>query len=249
MDLALALLAGCFVGAILGLVAAGGAMLSVPILLYIFHFTPVQATTAALAIVYLAAFAGVIPKWRKGDVLPREGFAVWGLGLVTNLGGSVLAKDIAPTLITTGFAGVMVLAAIAMLRTPASDHPEKRIPFPILAGISLAIGAMTGLFGVGGGFLAIPILVRFFHTPQNKAAGTSLLIIALNCFTSFLGHHSEWSDIRWSIPICIGVTAVLVSSFASHHAARVPQSALRKSLAGLLIALTIFTLLKTWLFT
>jgi uncharacterized membrane protein YfcA len=247
MDPVFALLAGSFVGAVLGLVGAGGAMLTVPILLYIFHFTPVQATTASLAVVFLAAFAGVIPKWRKGEVLPREALAVWGLGLVTNLGGSILAKHIAPNLITSGFAGVMLLAGISMLRGPIADRAEKKIPITVLIFISLLIGALTGLFGVGGGFLAIPILVRFFHTPQGKAAGTSLLIIALNCSTSFLGHHGIWSQIHWSIPIYIGTTAVLVSIFASHHSSKLSPHLLRRSLAGLLFTLTVFTLLKTWL--
>jgi len=55
MELAQAILSGLFIGSVLGFVGAGGAMLSVPILLYIFHFTPIHATTAALAIVFLAA--------------------------------------------------------------------------------------------------------------------------------------------------------------------------------------------------
>ncbi len=246
MDPILALISGAFIGAVLGLVGAGGAMLTVPVLLYIFHFSPIQATTASLAVVFLAAFAGVIPKWRKGEVLPREALAVSGLGLITNLGASMLAKQIAPNLITTGFATVMLIAGLSMLRPTISGRAEKRIPLSILIIMSLVIGAMTGLFGVGGGFLAIPVLVRFFHTPQSKAAGTSLLIIALNCLISFLGHHAIWSQVRWSLPIYIGSAAIVVSLLASHHSSKLSPIILRRGLASLLFGVTAFTLIKTW---
>jgi uncharacterized protein len=63
---------------------------------------------------------------------------------------------------------------------------EKKIPVVWLVVMSLVIGSMTGLFGIGGGFLAVPVLVLFFKVPQGKAAGTSLAIIAINSITAFL---------------------------------------------------------------
>jgi hypothetical protein len=68
---------------------------------------------------------------------------------------------------------------------------------------------MTGLFGIGGGFLAIPVLVLFFGTPQAVAAGTSLLIIAINSLISFLGHHALWADVKWHIPVFMGAAAII----------------------------------------
>jgi len=248
-DIALALLSGAFVGSILGLVGAGGAMLTVPILLYLFHYSAIHATTASLAVVFVAALFSVIPKARTKDVLYREAFTVWALGLVTNLGGSILAKHFAPSVITSGFAVILIVAGSSMLRGNIADRPERKIPLVILLVISLVIGAMTGVFGIGGGFLAIPVLVLFFHTPQNKAAGTSLLIIALNCLTSFLGHHSIWHEIRWSIPSTIALSAVVVSTIASHFSKRVPATQLRRAFAGVLYAIALFTILKTWFLT
>ncbi len=242
----LALASGAFIGAVLGFVGAGGAMLSVPILLYLFDFTAGQATTAALAIVFLAAFAGVVPKMRSKDVLYKEALSIWAIGFISNVGGAALAQHLSDTTITTGFAGVMLLAGTSMMRGPVRDQPEKRMPPPTLIAISLAIGAMTGVFGIGGGFLAIPVLVLFFHTPQKKAAGTSLLIITLNCLTSFIAHHSQWSTISWHIPIAIGISAVVVSAIASHNSARVNAKTMRQSFAYLLFALAAFTLIRTW---
>ena len=73
-----AITSGAFIGAILGLIGAGGAMVSVPILLYLFDFSPLHATTAALAVVFLAAFAGVFPKFKSKDVLSKRSYNRFG---------------------------------------------------------------------------------------------------------------------------------------------------------------------------
>jgi hypothetical protein len=248
MEVLGALLAGAFIGAVLGFVGAGGAMLSMPILIYLFNFTPHHASTAALAIVFLAAAAGAIPKFRSRDVLIREALTIWSLGLVTNLGGSFLSRHLSDKTITAGFSLLLILAGTSMLINPKKGD-QKRIPLSILVLFSLALGLMTGVFGVGGGFLAIPILVLFFRTPQNKAAGTSLVIIAANSLTAFLAHHSAWNEINWPIPVAIAITAVIISSFASHKSAKVDEALLRKSFAVLLFVLAGFTLFQTYFIT
>jgi len=113
--------------------------------------------------------------------------------------------------------------------------------------MSLIIGSMTGLFGIGGGFLAIPVLVLYFGTPQIVAAGTSLLIIASNSLTAFIGHRSQWGDVQWHIPIIMGIGAIIVAQIASHLSHKTSPAVLRKSFAYLLFAISIFTLIKTYL--
>jgi uncharacterized membrane protein YfcA len=248
MNALLAILSGLFIGSVLGFVGAGGALVSVPILLYLFHFTPTQATTAALAIVFLAALSGALPKMRTHEVLYREAFSIWGIGLITNIGGATLSRHLPNSVITSGFALILVIAGIATLRGPVKADAEKRMPLGILILISLVIGSMTGIFGVGGGFLAIPVLVLFYNTPQNKAAGTSLLIISINSLTSFLGHHGVWHEVKWGIPVGIGAVAVTVSLIASHNTKRVPVLLLRRLFSYLLFALALFTIAKTWIF-
>ncbi|MTA79443.1 MAG: TSUP family transporter, partial [Actinobacteria bacterium] len=88
------MLSGAFIGAVLGFIGAGGAMVTVPILLYIFDFTPLQATTAALAVVFLAAVAGLMPKLKSKDVLIKEALTIWALGLLTNIGFGFLADSL-----------------------------------------------------------------------------------------------------------------------------------------------------------
>lgn len=246
MEIIGALIAGGAIGAVLGFVGAGGAMLSVPILMYGFGFDAKSATTAALAIVFLAALSGAIPKARKGQILYRDALVIVGLGLTTNLGFATIADDLSDSFISTGFALVLVLAGLSMLRNPKfSEH--TRMPVSVLIVISLVIGSITGLFGIGGGFLAIPVLVLFFGTPQAIAAGTSLLIIALNSFISFLGHHALWDSVEWHIPIFIGGAAVVVAQVASHYSAKTTPDTLRKAFAYLLLAISVFTIAQTWL--
>lgn len=245
MEIIGGLIAGGFIGAVLGFIGAGGAMLSVPILLYIFGFTPQAATTAAIAVVLTAAISGLLPKIKSKEVLFKEAAAIWALGLVTNLGFSLVAHRISDTVLTTGFSLVLFTAGTAMLIKPISGT-EKKIPFIWLVVMSLVIGSMTGLFGIGGGFLAVPVLVLFFNVPQGKAAGTSLAIIAINSITAFFGHYQSWSDVTWTVPIAMSIAAVIVARFASIKSGLMNQAILRKVFAGLLYSTAIFSLLQTW---
>ena len=246
MDTLLAIISGGVIGAVLGFVGAGGALLSVPILMYGFGFDPKPATTAALAVVLLAALSGVIPKARKKQVLYRDAFVIWAIGSITNLGFSSIVDQIPDSVITTGFAGILLLAGTSMLRPPRLDE-QKRMPLPVLILMSLIIGTMTGLFGIGGGFLAIPVLVLYFGTPQIVAAGTSLLIISANSLTAFIGHRSQWGEVQWHIPILMGASAVVVAQIASQLAHKTSPAVLRRAFAYLLFAISVFTLVKTYL--
>jgi uncharacterized membrane protein YfcA len=119
-----ALIAGSFIGAVLGFVGAGGAMLSVPILMYGFGFQAKYATTAALAVVFLAALSGVIPKARMKQVLYRDALVISGIGLITNLGFASIAHHIPDAFITTGFAAVLFFAGFSMLRTSKLEDAQ-----------------------------------------------------------------------------------------------------------------------------
>lgn len=245
MEIIEALLAGGFIGAVLGFVGAGGAMLSVPILIYIFDFTPHHATTAALAVVFLAALSGAIPKMRTKEILYRDALVIWSIGLVTNIGFSTISASFSDSFITIGFSFILAFAGASMLRSPFQDsHTRMSIRQLIL--ISLVIGSMTGIFGIGGGFLAIPVLVLFFGTPQKIAAGTSLLIISLNSLTALLGHHAVWAEVEWKIPAAMAITAVIVASFASHFGGVSSPEKLRRAFAGLLFAVALFTLAQSF---
>jgi uncharacterized membrane protein YfcA len=245
MEIVAGLIAGSFIGAVLGFIGAGGAMLSVPILLYVFDFTPQTATTAALAVVLSAAISGLLPKIKSKEVLFREALIIWALGLTTNILFSILAYRLSNSVLTTGLALVLIVAGSSMLIKPIAGT-EKRVPLVWLILISLIIGMLTGLFGIGGGFLAIPILVLFFKVPQGKAAGTSLAIIAINSITAFFGHYRSWDDVDWKIPLVMAVAAVIVARLASIKSGQLNPALMKKGFAILLYSIAVFTLLQTW---
>ena len=244
MDIAVALIAGGFIGAVLGFIGAGGAMLSVPILLYIFDFTAIPATTGALAIVLCAAIAGAIPKARAKEILYREALVIWALGLVTNLGASILAHKLSDRLITTGFGITLIFAALSMLKK-SEEQEQRRMPVSALVIVSLGIGAITGLFGIGGGFIVIPVLMHAFGTPARVASGTSLVVIALNSITAFIGHQSHWDEVNWKIPVVMAISAMVIALLASHRQSTSNETT-KKAFAGLLILISLFTLVQSW---
>jgi uncharacterized protein len=239
-----ALASGVFIGSVLGFIGAGGAMVTVPILVYLFDFSPFQATTAALAVVLVTAIASLIPRYKSKDVLIKEALIIWALGLLTSVGLSAIADSLPDRLILIGFSLVLIGAGISMLQPPLQNQPERKLSTGYLVLLSLITGSLTGLFGIGGGFVAIPILILFFQTPPNKAAGTSLLIIALNSATAFIVKFNQWSEINWRYPLIIAVAAVITASLSSRLALKLPTVHLKKGFAYLLFLLAAFTILS-----
>jgi len=245
MEIAIALTAGLFIGLVLGFVGAGGAMLAVPIMIYLLDFTPLQATTAAMVVVGLAALAGVRVRFKKGEVLVREALTVSSLGFATNVTFATAARHFSDETITAGLAIVLALAGWSMLLKPFKPGAERKMSTPILILLALSIGAITGIFGIGGGFIAIPILVLFYNTPLAKAFGTSLLIIFLNSSIAFFSRFKSWGEVEWHLLVIMAVTAIVISTIAARR--HTSSDLVKKLFALLLFAVSLFTLLKTFL--
>ena len=246
MEILAALIAGCAIGAVLGFVGAGGAMLTVPLLVYGFNFPTHQASVAAIAVVIAAAASGLYPRIKSREVLFKEALIISGLGAIANIGAAQLVKNISDSILITGFSAVIIFAGLTMLRNPI-QAPEKKIPLATLVLLSLVIGSLTGFFGIGGGFLAIPVLVLAFNTPQNKAAGTSLMIIVLNSVVALLAHQSSWNQINWKVPLFMALSAVIIGQLAGKKSATANPVLLRKSFAVLLFLIAAFTIIETWI--
>ena len=240
MEILGALIAGTFIGSVLGFVGAGGAMLAVPILIYGFGFEPSIASTAALAVVGSAALSGASAKIKSKEIYYRDALVIWAIGLTTNIAFSSIVHRLPEDFIAIGFSIVIVFAGLSMLGSPLTTI-HKRMTWPVLIAISLLIGAITGLFGIGGGFLVIPVLVLGFGTSHATAAGTALLVIAINSATALLGHNALWSEVSWDIPLIMGVSAVVVAQIASRTKLPISDVLLRKIFAYLLFSVAIFT--------
>ena len=103
-----ALIAGCAIGSVLGFVGAGGAMLTVPILVYGFGYPPQQASVAAIAVVIVAAISGLYPRYKNGEVLIKEALIISALGIFANIGAAQLVRNISDDVLITGFSAVII---------------------------------------------------------------------------------------------------------------------------------------------
>ncbi len=247
MVIAEALLVGMAIGAVLGLIGAGGAVVAVPAFIYLFGFSSLQATTASLAVVAVSAGTGAIPRMRLGQVRIRQALLFWGLGIVGTFVGARLAPIIPEPVIVGGFAVVMLGAAIAMWRkSSAIEATEDRHTAPwVLPVVAIAIGLLTGVFGVGGGFLIVPALVLVFGFPFAIATGTSLVVVALNSLTALVFKFDTWGEITWTIPVLVIVGGLIGSVVASTLNHGISQRLLERSFAVLLVILAVWMAIET----
>lgn len=220
-----------------------------PVFLYLFGFSAVEATTASLAVVGASAAAGALPRLRMGQVAFRQALTFWALGILGTLAGSRLAHVLPESVIVTGFAVVMLGAAVAMWRKSTSAEPVEapRRSWWLLPVVAMAVGLLTGLFGVGGGFLIVPALVLVFGLPFSLAAGTSLVVVALNSVTALGFRFDTWSAVAWAIPLVVIIGGLVGSVVASRASHRVPRAALERGFAALLVLLAIWMPIDVWL--
>lgn len=251
-------LGAILMGVTLGLVGAGGSILTVPILVYLFGTRPVLATAYSLFVVGLTALIGSFAYIRSRQVnfltgaifsipsfigvyLTRR-YAVPAIPAeLTTIGSFILTRD---TLIMTVFAAVMLLASFSMIREKKPDPMKataKVIPpglrYALIALEGLIVGGVTGLVGAGGGFLIIPALVVLVGLPMKEAVGTSLLIIAVKSLFGFLGDLAGDQVIEWGflgIFSSFSIVGILLGTFLSRF---VPGSKLKPAFGWFVLAM------------
>lgn len=245
-----ALLGAVLIGLSLGLLGSGGSILTVPILVYLVGQPEKIAIAGSLAIVGGIAFAGAIPWTLKAQVDWRS--VLWfGLpGMAGTWLGALLSQWLPGLLQLFLFALVMLLAAFMMLRPArirAPDAAPRRRSWIVLDG--LAVGVLTGLVGVGGGFLILPALVLLGGLDMHRAVGTSLWIIALKSFSGFAKYLSILGAggmaLDWSL---IGVFTLIGaggSLLGQRLAGRLPQQLLRRIFAVSLLLMGAFIVART----
>lgn len=233
------------IGLALGTLGGGGSILTVPVLVYVLGFEPKLAIAMSLPVVGTAALVGVITHWRAGNVRLQTA-ALFGsvamIGSYTGARASVLLSARAQLLI---LGTVMVAAAISMFRSAGRDAFAPAVetpPHPVLMlTVGLAVGLLTGVIGIGGGFLIVPALVILGRVPMRAAVGTSLLVIALNATSGYLGHHDH-AQVPWDFVVrftSIAVVGILAGSALVRH---IPTHQLKRAFAFLLIIIGVLIL-------
>lgn len=244
------LIAALVMGMVLGLVGAGGSILTIPILVYLFGLTPSRATGVSLAVVGGVALVGAVLASRKGEFdskaavtfgLPSVVIAFsirrWLMPTIPDALGP-MSKDSALLVL---FAAIMFIAARAMLRK--SQPPENQEPNVgrWLAG-GIGAGVITGVLGAGGGGVIVAALSAGMGLPMRKAVGTSLAIIAMNSTAGLLAEWMTQAVIDWSLVGKVGGVALIGMFVGAALRSRVSSANLKTGFGYLVIAVAIFIL-------
>jgi uncharacterized membrane protein YfcA len=246
MSLLAAILA-ILVGITLGLLGGGGSILTVPVVIFALGVDPKTAIVMSLPIVGGAAAVGVVGHWRSRNVDFRVAIPFGIAAMVGAFGGAKLAHFLSGSVQLVLLAAVMLGAAVSMFRNAKLPEPavdEQRHLGPLVFVVGAFTGVLTGLVGIGGGFLLVPALVVLAGVPMRMAVGTSLFVIVLNTIAGYAGYHGSvevpWRSVAWfagATAVGIVIGTLLIS--------RVPQSTLKRAFALLLVAVAALLVWQT----
>lgn len=239
--LILALACGAVVGLALGALGGGGSVLAIPALIYLLGLTPAAATTASLFIVTATSATALYAHARAGHVRWKAGAAFAAAGIVPAAVAGLAATRLPDAVLTAAFAAVAALAAVKMLR-PAPERERGEVRPWRAGGAGAGLGAVTGLLGVGGGFLAVPALVTALAFEMQAAVGTSLLVITVNSLTSLVTRSGGAAGMDWAVTAPFTGAAILGAWDGRRLAERVSGRGLQRLFALVLLAVAAFML-------
>jgi uncharacterized protein len=242
--LLLALGAGAVTGLALGALGGGGSVLAVPALIYLLGFTPAAATTASLVVVTVTSATALGAHARQGAVRWRAGAVFAAAGIVPAAVGGAVSRQLPAALLTGAFAVLAAVAALRMLRPATAPSTAPPIPARAsrVAGAGAGLGAVTGVLGVGGGFLAVPSLVNVVGLRMRAAVGTSLLVITINSLTALAARAGSAADVDWSAVGPFAGAAILGAWDGRRLASRLSAGTLQRLFAYALLAVAAFML-------
>lgn len=244
---------GLAIGLAIGMLGGGGSVLAVPVLVYILGEDVETATTVSLVVVTAAAVSGGYGHALNGRVCWRHAAVFTAAALPGVIGGTALGNVVGGAALITGFAVVMLAAAAATWRKASVEEPRgngmARHPCPALrlgrdAGAGLLVGFLTGLFGVGGGFIIVPTLAVALAFPMRSAIGTSLAIITTTSVLGVIVHLSAGRSLDDDLTLVMAAACVAGALAGARLSGRVPQRTLGRAFAGLVVAVAGYLLIS-----
>ncbi len=254
-------IASLIIGISLGLIGGGGSILTVPVMVYLFHIQPLLATSYSLFVVGTTSLFGAANNYKRGYVnintallfgvssvatvfLTRK-FIIPALeGITVTIGVITITESMFTMLL---FAILMMMASVSMIKT--KKQPFLEVPRPRNINVSrllfygIAIGFITGLLGAGGGFLLIPTLVLVVGLPMKEAVGTSLLIIALNSLIGFTGDLGHFI-IDWKLLLLVTAIAIVGIFIGGAMAKKISAEKLKKGFGWFVLVMGIYIIVK-----
>ena len=243
---------GLVIGLIVGGVGGGGAILALPVLVYVLGEGVGPASTASLIVIAVAAAVGAGALAFRGHVCWRLALTFSVPAAAGSLLGTFASAAVSARVLILAFVPVMLVAAVAAWRggddprdggpgeCPAADR--RRI---LVAG--LGVGILTGFFGVGGGFLIVPVLTLWLGTSFRRSVATSLVIITLTGLAALAGHLGTGSGINIPITLALAGSTAVGALGGTIVGRRLPQAQLRRVFAVVVTAVAAFLLVDTLL--
>jgi uncharacterized membrane protein YfcA len=239
-------------GVLLGLLGGGGGILTVPILVSGFGFTPETATGASLFVVGTASIVGAAQGLRTGQVQIKRALAL----AISSMIGAFLSRAVLMPLIPARIGSltrgdvlmialgtIMLLVAYRMLqKTPESDSEPVSVPIVVATGFG--IGIISGTLGAGGGFLLVPAMTLLMGLTLKEAVPTSLAVIALQSLAGFAGELSK--PIAWNILLPITGISLLGMIIGVFLRPKIAEAPLKKAFAGLIVIVAIYLFVKVF---
>lgn len=253
MTLGIALALGAVIGVLLGLLGGGGSILAVPALVYVLGLGISQAIPMSLIVIGVASAVGAVPKVLAHHVQWRLAGIFAATGIPATFLGTAIGRHLPQPALLIGFALVMVVAGVRMLQdkgdtgtacTVGDSGINWRRCAPRSLPAGFIVGLLTGLFGVGGGFLIIPALVLMLGVEMPIAIGTSLLIIVANSAAGVVSHLGG-AGIDWPITAAFVGTAIGGSLVAGHYGTTLDTGRLQRWFAYLVFVVAAYVLVDT----
>ena len=241
---------GLVIGMIVGAVGGGGAILALPVLVYVLNQPVGPASTASLIVVALAAGVGA-------GSLARHGHVCWRLALTFSapaaagaLLGAIANSAVSGTALILAFVPVMLLAAFGTWQRAGRTHDDRddSCPPPAYARVLAAgftVGLLTGFFGVGGGFVIVPVLTLWFGLGFRRAVATSLVIITLTGLAALTSHLITGARPDLAITAALAGSTALGALIGTLVGQRLPQAALGRGFALVVTTVALFLLIDT----
>lgn len=253
---------GFLIGLSLGALGGGGSILAVPVLVYVAGQDPSAATTTSLLVVGSAAAVGLRDHHRAARVDWRTGTTFGATGIAGSLVGSAINSRLDGDVLLLAFSGLVMVAAWRMLtgcpsctrvgeEEALADGAEPRrmsslgrLPTLVLAGT--AVGFLTGLFGVGGGFVIVPALTLLLGLNMPRAIGTSLLVIVINTIVAMAARLGATS-IDWAVTLPFAVASAVGVVSGARIADRLDPKKTLGYFAALLVGVGLYTAIRAGL--
>jgi uncharacterized membrane protein YfcA len=245
----LAIIGALAIGLSLGLLGSGGSILTVPVLVYLLEQDEKVAIAGSLAIVGTIALVGAVPYMLK-KLVDWQNVLWFGIpGMVGTYIGAYTSQFIPGIAQLTLFAIIMLIASYKMIRQPATQEVQAQRAVIRISIDGLLVGVITGIVGVGGGFLIVPALVLMGGLSMRRAVATSLVIIAMKSYSGFYkytevlneqGHTLDWSTL--GLIAGVGIVGSIVGNRISD---KLPQQKLKRFFGIFLIVMATFILFKT----